>query len=142
MTYTNFVYILTDRENRYFSIGTTPHLARCVLEHKMGLVSGMARRLRLTKLVYYESWEDRETALHREVTLGVLSPCRRIAWITARNPGWLDLTPEVLMKRFPTQARPKRARVPGPAFRTGRSDRRSAHVGYACADSSSGTSRR
>lgn len=61
-----FVYILTNIKNTALYIGVTNNLVRRVYEHKNKLVEGFTQKYNLTKLVYYEIFEDPQNAIQRE----------------------------------------------------------------------------
>ena len=91
-----FVYILTNK-SRTLYIGVTNDLARRVTQHQDKLVAGFTRRYRLTKLIYYEIFDDVYEAIAREKQLKNWSRNKKIALIESVNPGWRDLGKESLL---------------------------------------------
>ncbi len=61
-----FVYIMTNKYNTILYTGVTNNLIRRAWEHKEGLGSIFTSRYRVTKLVYYESYENINLAIARE----------------------------------------------------------------------------
>ena len=61
-----FVYIMTNKYNTVLYTGVTNNLLRRVWEHKEGFGSIFTHNYRVTKLVYYESYEDINLAIARE----------------------------------------------------------------------------
>jgi putative endonuclease len=60
-----FVYIMTNKYNTVLYTGVTNNLMRRVWEHKEGSGSIFTNRYRVTKLVYYENYEDINLAIGR-----------------------------------------------------------------------------
>jgi putative endonuclease len=63
-----------------------------MFEHKNKLVEGFTRKYNLTKLIYYESTVDVETAIRREKQLKNWHRDWKINLITQHNPEWKDLS--------------------------------------------------
>ena len=61
-----FVYILTNFEESTLYIGVTSNLEKRIFEHKNKLMDGFSAKYNLTKLVYYEIFDDIEEAIKRE----------------------------------------------------------------------------
>jgi len=91
-----FVYILTNKLNTTLYIGVTNNLIRRVYEHKNKSVDGFTKKYNLTKLVYFEIFEDPESAIKREKTLKNLLRRKKNKLIASLNPHWKDLYPEIL----------------------------------------------
>jgi len=53
-----YVYILASRKHGTLYIGVTNELLRRVHEHREGLLPGFTRRYGVTRLVYYETYQD------------------------------------------------------------------------------------
>ena len=60
------VYIMTNKRNNVLYTGVTSDLKRRVYEHKEKLVDGFTKKYNVTKLVYYEVYDDIENAILRE----------------------------------------------------------------------------
>jgi putative endonuclease len=59
-----YVYILASRRNGTLYIGVTSDLLKRVWEHKKKLSEGFTERYSVDKLVYYEQFQDAESALN------------------------------------------------------------------------------
>jgi len=90
-----YVYIMTNRKNTVLYIGVTNNLIRRIYEHKEKLVDGFAKKYNITKLVYYEVFEDIENAISREKQLKAGSRQKKIDLIDRMNRGWRDLYGEL-----------------------------------------------
>ena len=60
-------------------------------EHKEKLVEGFTKKYNLTKLVYYEIFEDPENAIIREKKIKGGSRQKKIDLINSINKQWQDL---------------------------------------------------
>lgn len=89
-----YVYIMTNESNTVLYTGVTNNLTRRVYEHKEKLVDGFARKYKITKLVYYEVFEDIENALLREKQIKGGSRQKKIELINSMNMGWRELYEE------------------------------------------------
>ena len=61
-----YVYFLTNWNNKVLYIGVTNNLERRIFEHKNKLYEGFTKKYNLTKLVYYEEYQDIREAIVRE----------------------------------------------------------------------------
>ena len=57
---------MTNQRNTVLYTGVTNNLKRRVYEHKEKLVDGFTKKYNITKLVYYEVFEDIESAILKE----------------------------------------------------------------------------
>jgi putative endonuclease len=64
-----YIYIMTNKRNGTLYIGITGNLVRRVYEHKECLLEGFTKRYGLRKLVYYEIYNNVESAINREKQL-------------------------------------------------------------------------
>lgn len=71
--------------------GVTNDLKRRVYEHRMGMLEGFTRKYRVKKLVYYEIFDEIETAIMREKQIKAGSREKKIQLIQKTNPGYDDL---------------------------------------------------
>ena len=90
-----YVYIITNRKNTVVYIGVTNDLIRRIYEHKEKLVDGFAKKYNVTKLVYYEVFEDIENAISREKQLKAGSRQKKNDLINQMNRGWRELYDEL-----------------------------------------------
>ncbi|SRR3989344_2783016 len=93
---TYFVYILTNKNNTVLYLGITNDLVKRTYQHKSKLVSGFSQKYNLTKLVYFEIYQDPLTAIKREKTLKNLVRRKKEALINTINPSWKDLYAEIV----------------------------------------------
>ena len=89
-----FVYIMTNKYNTVLYTGVTNDLMRRAWEHKEGSGSNFTSRYRITKLVYYESFENINLAIAREKQIKGGSRKKKIDLIVSLNPEWKDLYEE------------------------------------------------
>jgi len=61
-----YVYLMTNKNNRVLYTGITNDLKRRIYEHKEKLIRGFTKKYNVSKLVYYEVFEDPENAILRE----------------------------------------------------------------------------
>lgn len=90
-----YVYILASKSGTLY-IGITNNLARRVWEHKHGLVKGFSEKYGCEKLIYYEQYQDVETAILREKQLKKWRRDKKEFLIRKMNPGWIDLYSSIL----------------------------------------------
>ena len=88
------VYILTNWNNQVLYTGFTSNLAKRVLEHKSKVVPGFTQKYSVTKLVYYETSENYDSALQREKQIKGWLRRKKIELIESKNPKWDDLSPQ------------------------------------------------
>jgi putative endonuclease len=86
-----YVYILTNRRHGTLYVGITNDLVRRVYEHRIKAVPGFTRKYGLTRLVYFEIFEDPLAAIAREKQLKRWRRDWKITLIEEKNPGWDDL---------------------------------------------------
>ena len=88
----HFVYILTTTYNKRFYTGYTNNLVRRTYEHRNHLKKGShTDKYNITKLVYYEVFEDYEYARTREEQIKDYRRDKKINLINKMNPNWEDL---------------------------------------------------
>ena len=72
----------------------TNSIRRRVREHELNLTPRFAAKCNLTRLVYFESFEDVRNAIEREKQIKAWTGAQRIALIESTNPKWNDLSRE------------------------------------------------
>jgi putative endonuclease len=82
---------MTNKNNRVLYTGITNDLKRRVYEHKEKLVDGFTKKYNVSKLIYYEIFEDSENAILREKKIKAGSRQKKIDLINEMNKGWIDL---------------------------------------------------
>jgi putative endonuclease len=90
-----WVYILTNRANGVLYVGVTNDLIRRVSEHKSGAVPGFTKRYGLKTLVYFEEYDDIETAIQREHNIKHWSRTWKVRLILRDNPQWRDMSQDL-----------------------------------------------
>lgn len=91
MTKQYYVYILTNKKNGTLYVGVTNNLVRRIFEHKQSLVEGFTKKYKVNRLVYYESTQDINSAIHREKCIKKWRRAWKIELIEKLNPMWDDL---------------------------------------------------
>ena len=87
-----FTYIMTNQYNTVLYTGITGNLAGRVWQHKERRIEGFTKRYNVTKLVYYEIYEDVRDAIMREKQIKGWLRSKKIALIESLNPKWEDLS--------------------------------------------------
>jgi putative endonuclease len=86
------IYILTNKSNAVLYVGVTGKpLAERIWEHREKIVDGFTKKYNLYKLVYYEVYQDPDTAIAREKQLKAGSRQKKIDLVNKLNPTWEDL---------------------------------------------------
>ena len=82
---------MTNKRNSVLYTGVTNDLRRRVYEHREKLVDGFTEKYNVTKLVYYEIFQDPENAIMREKQIKAGSRQKKIDLINQMNKEWRDL---------------------------------------------------
>ena len=82
---------MTNKNNRVLYTGITNDLKRRVYEHKEKLIDGFTKKYNVSKLVYYEIFEDPENAILREKKIKAGPRQKKIDLINTMNKEWADL---------------------------------------------------
>ena len=90
-----YVYILASKRHGTLYIGVTDNLVRRVYEQKNGFVKGFTDRYAVHRLVYYEQYENIESAIQREKHLKTWHRKWKIRLIEETNPEWEDLYDDI-----------------------------------------------
>ncbi len=91
-----YVYILTNFTNTVLYTGITNNLVRRVYEHKQKLVKGFTQKYHVDKLIYFEIFQDPETAINREKSIKNLLRSKKIVLIKSFNAEFLDLYEKIV----------------------------------------------
>jgi putative endonuclease len=86
-----YVYIMASKTGTIYT-GVTNDMSRRVYEHKHGLIPGFTKKYGVTKLVYYESGSDINSAITREKQIKGWLRKKKVALVESINPGWIDLS--------------------------------------------------
>lgn len=95
MTSEAYVYILTNRARGTLYIGATTDLVGRIYQHRLGVVEGFTQKYKLTRLVFYETYEELEGAFTRERQLKKWNRDWKVTLIEQDNPAWDDLYPAI-----------------------------------------------
>ena len=96
MTKQSYVYIMTNFSNTTLYTGVTNNLVRRVFEHKRRLIKGFTSRYILTKLVYYEVFDNIRIAIQREKQIKGGSRKDKEKLINRMNIKWQDLYDSII----------------------------------------------
>ncbi len=94
-----YIYILASQRNGTLYVGITNNIVCRIFEHKNGSIDGFTKKYKVTRLVYYEIYDDLQAAIAREKELKGWLRKRKIELIEQQNPNWIDLY-EDLVKAF------------------------------------------
>jgi putative endonuclease len=89
-----FFYRMANASKRIYT-GMTNSIRRRVCEHDLKLTPSFAAKCNITRLVYFEGFEDVRNAIEREKQIKAWTRAKRIALIESTNPKWNDLSPRV-----------------------------------------------
>lgn len=87
-----YFYILANATNEVLYKGSTNDLVRRMYEHKQHLhKDSFTDTYNITRLVYFESYDDIREARDREDQIGKWSRAKKDKLISKMNPKWKDL---------------------------------------------------
>jgi putative endonuclease len=86
-----YVYILASQRNGTLYIGSTDDLWRRATEHKAHSLGGFTAKYDVTRLVWFEEHETRESAFIRERRMKEWRRVWKLRLIEEGNPDWRDL---------------------------------------------------
>ncbi len=89
------VYILASRPHGTLYIGLTSNLIARLIQHRNGTFEGFTARYHVTRLVWYETADTMDAAIHREKQLKKWNRDWKLRLIEETNPQWLDLEPSI-----------------------------------------------
>ncbi len=89
-------YILTNQNNTVLYTGVTSNLKERMVEHQTGIhKNAFTKKYNLTKLVYYQAYQNIEEAIAMEKKINDRSWAKKEALISEFNPEWRDLYEDV-----------------------------------------------
>jgi putative endonuclease len=91
----DYFYILTNKPRGTLYVGVTNDLVRRVYEHREGAVPGFTKRYGLKQLVYFERYDDPNSAIQREKNIKHWSRSWELDLIAGANPQWRDLYTDI-----------------------------------------------
>ncbi len=86
-----YVYLTASGKHGTLYLGVTNNLVRRIHEHKSKAVAGFTSRYGVTRLVWYEVYDDPTHAIGREKEVKKWRRHWKISLIEQDNPEWLDL---------------------------------------------------
>lgn len=89
------VYLLASRKEGALYLGVTNNLVPRIYEHREKLTPGFSSRYNITRLVWFETYDDPTSAITREKELKKWRRAWKVALIEKENPYWNDLYPEI-----------------------------------------------
>ena len=90
-----FVYLMTNPGNQVIYTGVTSNLQERIYQHKQKIVEGFTKKYNVHKRVYYEIFDDIESAIEREKQIKGGSRQKKIQLIQSMNPTFKDLYEEL-----------------------------------------------
>ena len=106
-----FVYIMANASKRLYT-GMTNSIRRRVREHKLKLTPGFAAKYNITRLVYFESFEDVRNAIEWEKQIKAWTRAKRLTLVESTNPsGTIFRASGISCRRFALHRKAHRARA-------------------------------
>ncbi len=69
----------------------TNNLRKRVSQHKEMNIEGFTKRYKITKLIYFEEYEDVRYAIEREKRIKAWSRQKKLDLIATTNPAWKEI---------------------------------------------------
>ncbi|MCK4908513.1 MAG: GIY-YIG nuclease family protein [Planctomycetes bacterium] len=85
------IYIMTNKRNSVLYTGVTSNLKKRIYDHKKKIVEGFTKKYNVNKLVYYEIFNEVQSAIKREKQIKAGSRNKKNELIEKLNPKWNDL---------------------------------------------------
>jgi putative endonuclease len=89
------VYILANKSHSVLYTGFSGRFAPRIADHKEKKYPGFTKRYNVTKLVYFETFQDAESTIAREKQIKAGSRQKKIDLIVGMNPEWKDLSEDL-----------------------------------------------
>ncbi len=86
-----YVYILRNRTAVLY-IGVTNDLQRRLYEHKNRMIAGFTHRYNIDRLIYFETFDDVNIAIHREKQLKGWTREKKLRLIQSSNPNLEEIS--------------------------------------------------
>ena len=96
MTRQPAIYIITNKRNGTLYTGVTSNLPKRIWEHKNKITKGFSAKYKLSRLVYFEAFEEMNQAISREKQIKGGSRKAKIKLIESINQEWRDLYPDIV----------------------------------------------
>jgi putative endonuclease len=91
MSKPGYVYLMTNKSNSVIYTGVTSDLKKRVDEHRAGFPESFTKNYNVCKLVYYEAFDDIETAISLEKQIKGGSRNKKVELIRKSNPEFRDM---------------------------------------------------
>jgi len=86
-----YVYILASRKDGAIYVGVTNDIVRRIYEHRTKVIQGFTSKYNITRLVWFEIYDDPISAISREKELKKWKKAWKVQLIESQNPRWNDL---------------------------------------------------
>jgi putative endonuclease len=86
-----YVYILASRRDGATYVGITNDLVRRIYEHRQKAVPSFTSKYGITRLVWFETYDDPTSAISREKELKKWKRSWKVQLIETENPQWNDM---------------------------------------------------
>ena len=86
-----YVYILASRKDGAIYVGMTNDIVRRIYEHRTKVIQGFTSKYNITRLVWFEIYDDPISAISREKELKKWKKAWKVQLIESQNPRWNDL---------------------------------------------------
>jgi putative endonuclease len=86
-----YVYILASRRDGAIYVGITNDLVRRTYEHRSKAVPGFTAKYNITRLVWFEIYDDLISAISREKESKKWKRAWKVQLVEKTNPTWDDL---------------------------------------------------
>jgi putative endonuclease len=86
-----YVYMLASRKDGATYIGVTNDIVRRIFEHRAKAVRSFTSRYNITRLVWFEIYDDPISAISREKEIKKWKRAWKTKLIEEKNPQWEDL---------------------------------------------------
>jgi putative endonuclease len=90
-----YVYVLASGVGGTLYVGVTNDLVRRIYEHRTKVGDGFTKKYDVSRLVYFEVFDDIENAIIREKRLKKWNRAWKVRMIEENNPNWDDLYPVI-----------------------------------------------
>ena len=90
-----YVYILASRKDGAIYVGITNDIVRGIYEHRIKAVPGFTSKYNITRLVWFEIYDDPISGISREKELKKWKRAWKVQLIEAKNSQWEDLYDEI-----------------------------------------------
>ena len=87
----HYVYILASRKDGAIYVGVTNDIVRRIYEHRTKAIKGFTSKYNITRLVWFDIYDDPISAISREKELKKWKRSWKVQLIETQNPQWDDL---------------------------------------------------